>query len=607
MKRLRSIMASILAIVMTLTMGATAFAAGDTHTITLNSNDTHTYKVFQVLTGTLSEEGSKELGDPEWGADALDPTADVNAFIASITASGLTAEQISEMVAAQVDTTKAGRGTVDKDHPISDLPTGYYVMVDVTELTGEHRLDTRAFHVVEVLNDINNMSIKWETTSDEKIIVSDTLGVDSTGNAVNGKTDDVSIGDTVNYQITASIPQKANLYNYFYFIINDTLDAGLTLTKGSIEVYKDSVAGTNKLTVGTDYTLKLAPNADDKTFEVGLLNAKSLNGHNIIVTYSAVLNENAAIGENPNNNTSTVTYSNNPYHNYDGDNYPGFPKDEDLTAIGETPESITKTYTTGIELQKVDGEGNHLTGATFKLHGTSLQKVVTEEYKFEEDPDGSYYKLKDGTYTTTVPTTDDYMELTDGATEGYVIDESYDDTDKVVIGGITYRPYAPATDSGADVYVLYHGNGHLYDSTTTKYAKTNQKDVTVKDADSNYDVELAVDADGKVKFVGLGAGEYTITETVTPAGYNTISDIHFTVRFDIDEDGDPVWSVTPSNAGIAYDANNGTFKADIENKKGTELPSTGGIGTTIFYIVGGIMVAGAVVFLLTKRRIASNE
>jgi LPXTG-motif cell wall-anchored protein len=57
--------------------------------------------------------------------------------------------------------------------------------------------------------------------------------------------------------------------------------------------------------------------------------------------------------------------------------------------------------------------------------------------------------------------------------------------------------------------------------------------------------------------------------------------------------------------------NGGEFAGDvmtpISNTQGTELPSTGGIGTTIFYIVGGVMVAGAVIFLLTKRRIAGNE
>ena len=95
-----------------------------------------------------------------------------------------------------------------------------------------------------IVNDIDNMSIKWGTTEDKKEIASDTLGKDTAGevNNINGAKDNVSVGDTVNYKITAKVPANADKYNYFYFVVNDTLDKGLTFTEGSIKVYKGSVA-----------------------------------------------------------------------------------------------------------------------------------------------------------------------------------------------------------------------------------------------------------------------------------------------------------------------------------------------------------------------------
>ena len=57
-----------------------------------------------------------------------------------------------------------------------------------------------------------------------------------------------------------------------------------------------------------------------------------------------------------------------------------------------------------------------------------------------------------------------------------------------------------------------------------------------------------------------------------------------------------------SNGVIEYDQTNGTFKITIDNNKGQELPSTGGIGTTIFYVVGTVLVLGAAVVLITRRR-----
>ena len=110
-----------------------------------------------------------------------------------------------------------------------------------------------------------------------------------------------------------------------------------------------------------------------------------------------------------------------------------------------------------------------------------------------------------------------------------------------------------------------------------------------------------VQADGTVTFKGLGAGEYTITETKTLPGYNTIDPITFTLTFDA---GTKTFKSDNKNVTVGED---NTLDTSIVNQKGSLLPSTGGIGTTIFYVVGGILVLAAVVLLVTKKRMSAEK
>ena len=237
MKHIKKVVTLFLTFAMVLAMSTTVFADG--HTISVKDTDTHEYKVFQVLTGTLAEEGSTQLGNPAWGADAIANPGEVDAFINSL--KGKSDQDVAQLVAEKVNTSGNGRGTVKAGQPLSGLETGYYVLVDVTTLekygSNPEKIDTKALNVVKVVNDVNGIDIKWGTTQDDKEIVSDTLGNDT--NEIGGDTDNVSIGDTVNFKITAKVPANANLYNYFYFVINDTLDPGLTLDPNSITVYKE--------------------------------------------------------------------------------------------------------------------------------------------------------------------------------------------------------------------------------------------------------------------------------------------------------------------------------------------------------------------------------
>lgn len=128
-------------------------------------------------------------------------------------------------------------------------------------------------------------------------------------------------------------------------------------------------------------------------------------------------------------------------------------------------------------------------------------------------------------------------------------------------------------------------------------------------------------------FKGLDDGQYMLEETLTPAGYNTIDPIEFTVTADHDiewktqtrlevlnslggkhvlgelEEGE----VAVEEIKFNKSESEGSLTTDVVNKSGSILPETGGIGVTIFYALGGAMVLAAVVLLVTKRRMDTTK
>ena len=127
-------------------------------------------------------------------------------------------------------------------------------------------------------------------------------------------------------------------------------------------------------------------------------------------------------------------------------------------------------------------------------------------------------------------------------------------------------------------------------------------------------IEVVKSDDGTTfTFSGLDDGDYRLTETTTPAGYNTIDPIEFTITAEHDVLSDnPALTSLSGNATtgeITFTSNTteGSLLADVVNKAGSTLPETGGMGTTIFYILGGLLVLFAVVFLVSKKRMSSEK
>ena len=609
---MKKILALIVAMLLVMSM-VSAFAANTT--ITINDTTTigestehraaHTYTVYQVFTGDV--EGTM-LKNVKYGSDYTGKSGDVpQAELDAITDA-----------AAFARTWLAGthgNGTTVANGESLTVPTGYYIIVDSADELAEG--DALSANMVKIVGE-TTITPKKGTTTDTKIITTDTLGT-GTANEINGDVDNVSIGDTVNYQITANVPSEAVYYNYYYFVITDTMSNGLTLNQDSFVVK----AGETTL-APADYVIEKAANTeaeapniygrtgkltDGYTFKIGLVDAKAHAGETITVTYSAILNEDAELDENPNDNTSKVIYSNNPNNTYNGDGtHNGIPAEITPNAFGETPDSTTHTYSTRIKIVKVDQNGNPLKGAGFTLTGNSLQTVVTLKDTFTAAEDGTYYKLADGSYTTTAPKTETTMKPMGTAdasvTAGYVVAEADFPGTTETVGGVVYRAYDKATDIGKLYFVKENNNNFLYADPTQKYKKTQNKEV--EDVSTDLSIEKMVDDAGIVEFDGLGAGtDYVIHESTVPNGYNGIEDISFGIKFT--EDGTPKWSVDPANAKVEYDSTNKIFIVTIQNQKGTTLPTTGGIGTTLFYVGGSILVLLAVILLVTKRRMNANN
>ena len=295
---------------------------------------------------------------------------------------------------------------------------------------------------------------------------------------------DVEVGQIVTYTIKGKVPDTTGFDEYTYEI-TDTMSDGLTFNRNSLAVKvgsADVTADTDKCTI--TYEATTAPNTFKVTIKV--MNCKV--GDDIVVTYSATVNEKAiaVVSENK----AELTYSNNP---------------TDSESKTTTPPEIVKVYSSKIVIDKYEtgSESTKLPNAKFVLY----KEVTTDA--------GSsplYYK--------------------------------WNETDKKVewVTDMTAATVKTTNDSGA------------------------------------------------ASFDGLDNGDYYLVETKAPDGYNQLTEPH---------------KVTV--AGSSTDTAKLTAIAKVANSTGTELPSTGGMGTTVFYVLGFVLVMGAVVLLVTKKRMSNAD
>lgn len=529
MKSMKKLVTLLLSLVMLCALALPAMAA-ETYSITINGAKDHKYTAYQVLRGVYfhgdgknNTDPSKEyLSDVEWG-NAVDGDTLLKALKGStIIGSDFTNKTKAEDVAyvlqgydnkskeldefarivgknLKTDATGKSSGVVgeDKKATISDLTAGYYFVKDTGTINAD---EIATKFLVKVVGNAT-VDIKATAPTIEKKIVNSDTSNHTTAN----------IGDKVEFELTAKVPDMAN-FDTYTFTISDTLSKGLTFNKDSVEVK----IGNTPLTVDTDCKLT-PPTNTDNTFTIEFTKDKLANyvahetGATIVVTYNATLNSNALITDKE-TNTAKLTYSNNP--------------DGTGTGTGTTPDAPVYIYDFDIDVYKYDDTDN----------------------KAEQGADK-------------------------------------DKTKK--LAGAEFILYKEVVENNETVKYYYrNGDAKKVEWVTKRNQATPQ----------------TTNAKGEASFQGIAAGSYFLEETKAPDGYNKLkAPKAVTITAEYDDNGNLTTSATHTGEGQYIQT------VEVPNKAGAVLPSTGGIGTTIFYVLGGILALGAAVLLIAKKRMNGQD
>lgn len=593
MKGFRKWLSIMLAAVMVFAMTIPAAAApGDTYTLTINSATSgHTYQAYQVFKGDYSEvtvDGAtqKTLANIDWGTGvngtALLAALKADGTIGAKFTSSVSADDVATVLqgtdfasdSANLDTFAAivgehltstsAESTLKADttytYTIDGLGGGYYLVKDKDDSLAGDENNAYTKFILQMVES-TTVNAKAEAPNIDKKI-------EGTGDGtVSGES---NIGETITFKLTSQVPQMDG-YNWYYFIVNDKLSAGLdyvgeeTITIGSTTLTKDTDYAITADVTGSGANKSTALKIVFKDF---LNKHKASAGQQITITYKAKLNEYAKAGVEGNENEVTLTYSNNPNYDYDGNKDPDKPDEpKEDTPTDTTTTKKTYTYTTKLRVVKVDENGKPLPGAEFKLSGNGLATTIS----------------------TSNQTTTSYVQDANG--------------DWVVGDDGEMRAYVEGTDAGK-----------------TRYKQVTVTDTVVTTEGTTTDIKVEVDANGCLVFKGLGAGTYELEETKAPTGFNALSGkITVVITCELPDTIDPagdnpcVWkyyvsgAVTDGSASAPITSKDGFISITVENKQGAMLPSTGGVGTTIFTIAGLALMIGAIFMLAKKNRRDETE
>lgn len=409
MKTIKRSIALVLAMILTLAMSVTVFAApnADQTTFSLTLNKAvkgHTYEAYQILSGDLSADKAT-LSNIKWGEGikAEGQTAlggDAAGYAKKLADMGNNSKELKEqaqIIGANLASASGSVTVTDPDakNVISNLKPGYYLIKDKDDsLQGQESYTEFILHVTDDVD----ANVKADVPSVEKK-VKDTN--DTTGETTGWQDSaDYDIGDDVPFQLTATLANNIESYKTYSLKFNDTLSKGLDYNNDAVIKLGDKDV-TSYFTPSYDATAKTLTFTCDDILAFG-----AKNSDKIVVEYTAKLNENAVIGAAGNPNTVYLDFSNNPNNGGEGDR-------------GKTPEDKVIVFTYKLTVNKVDKENKPLTGAEFSLFKKVNGKDELVEVKkiLSTNAEGTVFGftgLDDGTYVLReTKTPDGYNSIED--------------------------------------------------------------------------------------------------------------------------------------------------------------------------------------------------
>lgn len=582
-KTIKRLGAVLLAMAMAVSVLCTGALAADNYTLTIqDANQNHKYTAYQVFAGTV--DANKKLSVTGWGSgvdtsqkvgektlvqaiqeitdesnnkpfEGKNEPGDIAAALGTATDNAVTtafADVVANYVTGDgystTDWTPAADGT-PAHYKITNLTGGYYFVKSANDADKTDVANTR--YMLEVVGDATVEAKNGVPTVDKT--------VQNTNNTDKNFADTTTaqVGQTVNFKLTGTLPSNYDYYKSYKYIFHDTLSEGLTLTNEQqnelfVKVYAsqtdaDSDKDGSSSTVGT----KL-----------------DTGDYTVNVTSSADTTK-----------TTSLKVAFNDLKTIQKDNTALITKDSVIVVYYSA--TINGSATVG-------SEGN--------------KNSVKLEYS--NDPNNT------GTGTTTPD-------------EVSVFTFKLDIT-KVKKGEATRKlagaKFVLSTDKDLKINVA-DSDENLDSNVTNQLIKVTGttpnyviNDGTNASAAGQYIMETA--ADGKMNITGLNKGVYYLYETKAPDGYNRITE---PIKIEITEattekakNGEfsvktLKYTIGNGTEQTVEDATTGTISATVENTSGSTLPSTGGMGTKLFYTIGGILMAGAAIVLVVRKHRSDAE
>lgn len=606
MRNIKRLAALALAVVMCMAFSVTAFAATDAYTITVNNAvPGHTYRIYRMLDLSVSAEKDADgnrtaysyflKSDSPWKAFfedqakggmyfdigeerdvstadgnvkgyyvtlKADVAPDMSAFGKAAEAFAATAGDQNTPLPAEKTVAIKDDGTTDADIKISGA--------DDTD--GADRANWRKFTIPMglpgyylICSSVGSQAIVSTTPTDKNGVVTEKNPVptiDKSITEVDGEklpagsvsTSEAQIGSKVSYEIAVHVP--STVFNTTdedgntvttgaeKYVIHDKISDGLTMDYDSVKL--SLKRGTNDpidIVKGTDYDVKQTGECGEGKCKLEIVFTDSFLSTKLQANDTIVLNYSATVNEK----ALIGTFGNTAWLNYGGDGFgDGQAKTPDVGTGGD-PDPDPEDPKPGVQVFKLAG---------IKYYTNDKKPVPLADAEF---------RLYKGTGDAREEVSLVKMTAAEIEAAG----------DRIDLGG-TMNTMTPAS-----------GQAHV----AYRVAKANETGEAVKTGTT-----------GGFVIFGLAAGDYELEETKAPAGYNKLSK-PIQVRINaatVGADGVtlPEYELTETTATGTVDLNN----LGIENVYGTQMPETGGMGTKLLYIAGAVLVVGAVVFLVARKR-----